>query len=117
MGLHTTPLTWRTPLQGFNRWLARSAPALWRLIGTDRSGYRSDYRSDASQAMAPGHAGAHHPVSALHVPRTCRVRQVHYTDTASGRCTQTRLVISGRISDVCAELDRLAAREHASLKA
>ncbi|MEY4978659.1 MAG: hypothetical protein RLZZ352_929 [Pseudomonadota bacterium] len=113
MGLHITPLTWRAPLQGFNRWLARSAPALWHLIGTDRSAYPSDTR----QPLTAGQASPHHPVSALHAPRTCRVRQVHYTDTASGRCTQTRLVISGRISDVCAELDRLAAREHAGLKA
>jgi hypothetical protein len=39
-----------------------------------------------------------------------RVLMVH--DTGDGLRTPVRMVISGRMSDVCAELDRLAALEN-----
>ncbi len=57
--------------------------------------------SMAAQA-ARGHAGARHL-------QACRV--VRVLRTAASGADAGRLVISGRMADVCAELDRMAARE------
>jgi hypothetical protein len=43
--------------------------------------------------------------------RPCHVRVLRTTDAGTGCRTDARLVISGRISDVCAELERLASME------
>ena len=65
-----------------------------------------------SSLRALGHPGARR-TGALAEPRgraapTLRVLQV---TEAGGRAASGRIVISGRMADVCAELDRLAAQE------
>ena len=52
------------------------------------------------------------PPTAMRPISTRPLRVRHVMDSASPR-TSGRLVISGRMADVCAELDRLAAREAA----
>jgi hypothetical protein len=49
------------------------------------------------------------PMSVPRAPKPLRV--VRVMDPAGARSTAGRMVISGRLSDVCAELDRLAALE------
>ena len=45
------------------------------------------------------------------LPKTKCLRVIHAVDGQHRRPARGRLVISGRMSDVCAELDRLAALE------
>ena len=47
----------------------------------------------------------------LRMRRTRPLRVVRVVDAGQGRGGAGRMVISGRMADVCAELDRLAARE------
>ena len=52
---------------------------------------------------------ARRPMSVPRAPKALRV--VRVLDPAAPRSTAGRMVISGRLADVCAELDRLAAQE------
>ena len=53
------------------------------------------------------------PITSICTPRATPLRVVRVCDTHSASGEMGRLVISGRMADVCAELDRLAAREAA----
>jgi hypothetical protein len=53
------------------------------------------------------------PVSPVCTPRPSALRVVRVCDTHNPSGEMGRLVISGRMADVCAELDRLVAREAA----
>jgi hypothetical protein len=59
-----------------------------------------------------------HPPAAVHVtPRACvrkPLRVVRVVEARQGTSGAGRMVISGRMADVCAELDRLAALEAAA---
>ena len=59
-----------------------------------------------------------HPPTAVHVtPRACvrrPLRVVRVMEARQGASGAGRMVISGRMADVCAELDRLAALETAA---
>jgi len=73
---------------------------------------------------AAGGAGA--PASVAQVPERvapaaytstpCILRVVHESDAAIGAECAGRMVISGRMADVCAELDRMALRAAARQK-
>jgi hypothetical protein len=52
---------------------------------------------------------ARRPMSVPRAPKALRV--VRVLDAAAPRSTAGRMVISGRLADVCAELDRLAEME------
>jgi hypothetical protein len=54
------------------------------------------------------------PVSSICTPRPAALRVVRVCDSQQSGGDMGRLVISGRMADVCAELDRLAAREAGS---
>ena len=54
------------------------------------------------------------PVSAICGPRPAALRVVRVCEAQQRPGETGRLVISGRMADVCAELDRLAAREAAA---
>jgi hypothetical protein len=53
------------------------------------------------------------PMSVPQAPKPLRV--VRLVEPAAPRSTAGRMVISGRMADVCAELDRLAAQESRGL--
>jgi hypothetical protein len=59
-----------------------------------------------------------HPPIAVHAtPRACvrrPLRVVRVVEARQGACGAGRMVISGRMADVCAELDRLAELEAAA---
>lgn len=97
-----------TPLQQFARWMARpSAGARGR-----------------SQAVAPAAHAARAPEIVRARPAVRRPPPVHAARTARLRVVRVfegqaaagagRMVISGRMADVCAELERLAALETAA---
>jgi hypothetical protein len=99
MGLRFNTNTWRTPLQLLHRWLPASCFNLLSRVGWPE-------RNATGSAI-----GTHSALVGTHatlVPRPCRVRSVRTINPTTGCRTDMRLVISGRISDVCAELDRLA---------
>ena len=66
----------------------------------------------AGAATASAAAFGAPPVRHRPAGRPLRVHRL--LDDATGRPAAARMVISGRIADVCAELDRLAAREAAT---
>ncbi|MCW5652310.1 hypothetical protein [Hydrogenophaga sp.] len=120
MGIRFNSNTWRAPLQLIDCWLpapaVRQAPAANEPFTTRamrrfaRAGWLGRKTADtpsgaitnASQAVSPAGAVAH---------PSCRVRVLRQVDPLPARAGAVRLVISGRISDVCAELDRLADQE------
>ncbi len=51
------------------------------------------------------------PVSSICSPRSAALRVVRVRDAQAPSDEMGRMVISGRMADVCAELDRLAAHE------
>ena len=69
--------------------------------------------SGSSRSESPSHLRPTAPVSQprLQVRRPLRVLRV--VESGQPRAHVGRMVISGRMADVCAELDRLAAREAA----
>ena len=103
MGLRFNTNTWHTPLQLLHRWLPASCFKLFRRVGN---------WPDMGTAEAPRSASTLVSTHTGLAPRPCRVRSVRTINPITGCRTDMRLVISGRISDVCAELDRLADLEH-----
>lgn len=71
---------------------------------------RRETRAAASHTGRRIHAAATDASQPIHMAPTLRVTHRFETDTAGGR-VPTGLRISGRLADVCAELDRLAALE------
>jgi hypothetical protein len=87
-----------SPLQGLLRWLTPAPRALPVPAGT--------------VLLRPAAATAAHP--ARRVPPAPRpLRVVRVMEAGQPRTQVGRMVISGRMADVCAELDRLAACEAA----
>ncbi|QHE76423.1 hypothetical protein [Hydrogenophaga sp. PBL-H3] len=112
--------TWRAPLQLIDCWLpmpsqrdarpAASAVAARAMQRFTRAGWLNREAANSatpqtrqSQASEPGAASL------------CRVRVLRQADVRPVKRPDMRLVISGPINDVCAELDRLAALEQASM--
>ncbi|WP_394756246.1 hypothetical protein [Rhodoferax sp.] len=106
------------PLQTLWRWLMPALPSLSELPTTLRGRAKpphqprrhneltwragDDQRHGTGKRATPSHASAHRPL------RIVRVMEAGQASTQVGR-----MVISGRMADVCAELDRLAACEAA----
>ena len=125
------------PLQGLFRWFAASTLAsrsgLHRatLQGREKAGpitsranaiksipyYASQTRSrgiNASQNGCTGAFRAQTAASPVHAPPVRPVlRIMRVLEAGQAPASVGRMVISGRMADVCAELDRLAAREAA----
>ena len=91
------------PLQGFWAWLV-----------TPIEGQAAAPSSRSPLARVPARAtgGASPPRATAPVRRAARpLRVVRVVEPGPARSTAGRMVISGRMADVCAELDRLAAQE------
>lgn len=86
------------PLQQFARWLVR--PAVQAPV-------RRHAMAPASHVVRPRPAPA--PAA-----RTARLRVVRVFEGPQPAAAAGRMVISGRMADVCAELERLAALETAA---
>jgi hypothetical protein len=116
MGIRFYSNTWRAPLQLIDSWLpahprrstlAQCVPQVmqrfvragWLGRGSDQAASRSFQALPAPRIQPAASPG-----------RTCHLRVVGGGEFGSR--SDGRLVISGRMSDVCAELDRLAALEH-----
>ena len=95
----------------------------WFGASTSRSVQGSQYLPPRSQQhtraprMCQPHTAA--PAAVLHSPvassrTTMPLRVLRVVESGQGHASTGRMVISGRMADVCAELDRLVAREDAS---
>ncbi len=106
-------LTFSSLLQGFAAIQRRAAPARARvnpspLARTQRFS-SSCHRAASAAKLLP--RAALTPVSAAPTP----LRVVRLSEGGERPGSAGRMVISGRMADVCAELDRLVAREAAAL--
>ncbi|MBK8070960.1 MAG: hypothetical protein IPK34_02610 [Ramlibacter sp.] len=104
------------PLHDFLGWLA--SPAMPRRSPVSRPDAINFVAGQVQPAGAGGQFHvqnrAQHPSRPTRPVRAARpLRVLRVRDTGSRRCQAGRLVISGRMADVCAELDRLAAAEAA----
>lgn len=105
--------TWRAPLQLIDCWLpspairqaaAANEPVVTRTVQRfARAGWLKRGRSTSTPPVLRAVPPATAPVP--------RVRVLQQTGPAGAHRAGVRLVISGRINDVCAELDRLADQE------
>lgn len=116
MGIRFNTNTWRAPLLLIDSWLppsferegaARTLPQiLQRFVRAGWLARPSKCAVDGNKVAATGHRVTGHAVV-----RARHVRVLRTADTSGGPRADGRLVISGRINDVCAELERLAALE------
>jgi hypothetical protein len=117
MGIRFNTNTWRAPLQLIDSWLP--APTLKQQANPGAKVVRLLTRAGWLGTRGPDLASDTNGMNRLHTTfatRSHRVHVVRKTDPASSDRTDARLVISGRIKDVCDELERLAALEHQSLR-
>lgn len=104
-------------LNGLRRWLAGSPAADVRPM------QRDSLRHTSRQLRVSTTTGSATKLIAIHTSTTrgkanipaLRVVRVH--ESGQARSSVGRMVISGRMTDVCAELDRLAALETQALAA
>jgi len=98
------------PLQEFFNWLSVGTPQSEPLRTiANRHASRRAFHTREHQATFARPEGRKPPQAASHKP----LRIVRILDADHAPANVGRMVISGRMADVCAELDRLAAREAA----
>lgn len=111
MGIRITSKTWRAPLQLIDSWLPlppcpnktrKPLPMLMQRFV--RAGWLAN--KPPKQALPSTPSASVTAVSRSAQSATIRLK--HASEPDRSAC----LVISGRMADVCAELDRLAALEH-----
>jgi hypothetical protein len=116
MGIRFNTNTWRAPLLLIDSWL----PPSFERVGATRTipqilqrFVRAGWLARPPKGAADGNAVAisGHRVTSNAAVRARHVRVLRTPGTSGGPRADGRLVISGRINDVCAELERLAALE------
>ena len=100
-----------SPWQGFCRWLVDGTPI--GLKPMQLLGRRSVPAVPIKGAVQVTGAQVASPVCSVASPKARLVRVVRVRESGQSRASAGRMVISGRMADVCAELDRLAAQEGA----
>ena len=94
------------PLQGLMRWFSAGRIAAVGVPLPQREAPSFTPKSVAANDLLTGATGQNRSTS-----KPLRVLRV--VESGQARSSVGRMVISGRMADVCAELDRLAAREAA----
>jgi hypothetical protein len=121
---------WVTPVQALVPWLSRIRDSLGHLANLppaqreiQREVQQVQREADGTPAFTPGTAASNDPVFAL-LPQADRrpgtttpqalhshaLRVVRESDAALKADCAGRMVMSGKIADICAELDRMALR-------
>jgi hypothetical protein len=119
MGIRFNANTWRTPLQLIDCWLpvgpARTQAQPLPLPRTLQNFVRAGWLHRAAPTNRPinlvpstADSGARHCATVHNIDAH---RRTSTQPTITNPRADARLVISGRIGDVCAELERLAAQE------
>lgn len=113
MGIRIASNTWRAPLQLIDSWLPSPAQACLprsTLAPLLQRFARAGWLGRTPQPIERNRPQVTHIMATC--PATVRTAPVRIVRPSKGSRGNTRLVISGRLADVCAELDRLAALEH-----
>lgn len=109
MGILSNARSWRQPLRMIDSWLAvPAAPAACGLAPTLHPFARAGWLGRSARPSAAARSTSPTGASAVR-PRHLQLVRTSEQGTASR--ADARVVISGPIGDVCAELDRLAALE------
>ena len=117
MGIRFKSNTWRAPLRLIDNLLPAASTGTgqgprdrkpFRLIDAF---VRAGWLKGSGRGTTPA---ANDAPGMVQAPKPCSVRVVRAGGASPGTRHDMKLVISGRIGDVCAELDRLAALEQAS---
>jgi len=109
IALFAAPGVW-APLQGLLRWLAPSAlPATRGQTAPKGRPFSFALDSIASQNQPTGHGNQ----NLIRLAQCRPLRVVRIIEAGQTPMQVGRMVISGRMADVCAELDRLVACEAA----
>ncbi|MFZ4286681.1 hypothetical protein [Variovorax sp. HJSM1_2] len=118
---HSVAMTgWASALHGLKDWLAAGKSQAQRHTLATAASYRELQAPTRSACSTPNRVArpaagiqpfAHAPARATPRAAARPLRVVRVIDTASAAASAGRMVISGRMADVCAELDRLAATE------
>lgn len=118
MGIRFKSNTWRAPLRLIDNLLPEcGADAKPNAVGRKPSRLMDAFVRAGwlkGGASAPKAVPVSVPSTRLPPSTPCSVRVLRSGATGMGRRQDMRLVISGRIGDVCAELDRLAALEQSA---
>ncbi len=118
MGIRIQRNTWRAPLQLIDSWLPQPPtasaghPLTAVALRFARAGWLGHpvVAPEVPDVAAAGCAVAPKSLPCAH--RTAAVRVVHAANAqGDGMRSDSRVVLSGRMADVCAELERLAAME------
>jgi hypothetical protein len=111
--------TWRAPLQLIDCWLplpSQRHPRPANVTVTAKAVQRFARAGWLNREAANSPAPQRQPAPGdLRLSSACRVHVMRQATTKAVKLPDVRLVISGPIGDVCAELDRLAALEQASM--
>lgn len=113
MGIRIQRNTWRKPLQFIDSWLPQPDSPRTGLSAVAQRFVRAGWLRRTSDLPGPTLASTtcHDQPTACSL-RTAPVRVVRAcVSQVAGARSDNRVVLSGRISDVCAELERLAALE------
>lgn len=107
-----SPFAFRTP--GMSVLLApvQALVAFFIPVQPVRASYRPVARLPVQRILNAQHTGKHPPIAASAHP-IVRLKVVREFDPCNKRAHAGRMVISGRMADVCAELDRIALKESA----
>lgn len=116
MGIRFKSNTWRTPLRLIDNLLPLRSAAQPTVPRKPSRALQLFARAGwLNPASAPRERTSPAAVAATVVPQVCGVRVLRSAGVGLGGRRDMRMVISGRIGDVCAELDRMAAQEQSSL--
>lgn len=97
-----------TPLKALWRWLVATPGQTQH---APSSGFKPAVRSQRLTSSLRSHTLKSQPSTATHIVVRRPVRMVRVMEAGQTSAQVGRMVISGRMADVCAELDRLVAHE------
>ncbi len=114
MGIRFKSSSWRAPLRLIDNLLPLRSAAQ---AATPHKPSRALQLFARAGWLNQGSEARERPVPPLAArPQICGVRVLQSSSPGAGGRRDIRMVISGRIGDVCAELDRMAAQEQSSLR-
>lgn len=116
MGIRFKSNTWRAPLRLIDSLLPlRAAAQSAAPLKPSRALQLFARAGWLNLASAPQERTTPPAIAVTALPQACGVRVLRSSSVGVGGRRDMRMVISGRIGDVCAELDRMAAQEQSSL--